>query len=431
MQVSTNRGALEPPLSLHSADPSVSRSSADILPGRPVLMICHSYYEEDARIRREAAALRADGREVDVVSLRVPDSPADALVDGVRVHRISVQHVQGRSLTGYMGEYLSFLIRASVMATRLHRRRRYGLVQVHTLPDFLVFAALPLRLTGVPVVLDLHEAMPPFFRTRFKKLDRPFLVRCLELVERASIGAADAAITVNAALRDRLIAKGVPAGKVSVLLNSPDLALFDALAHPKRAFAEDGVLRLVYAGSLTPLYDVGSIIQAVALLATGGDGREPLGASVSLDIYGRGDSERRLREIVAQRGLEGQVRFHGRVPVETIAGRIAAADVGVAPTRPDGYTHLSMSTKLFEYGAMGKPVLASRLATVERYFGPDSLAYFDAGDPASAAVSLRRLMSDAGWRERIVASASDRIAQFSWDGEADRYRTLIRRMARR
>jgi glycosyltransferase involved in cell wall biosynthesis len=394
-------------------------------------MICHSYYEDDARIRREAAALRADGREVDIVSLRMPDSPAEALVDDVRVHRISVQHIQGRSVTGYMGEYLSFLTQAAFTATRLHRRRRYGLVQVHTLPDFLVFAALPIRLTGVPVVLDLHEAMPPFFRTRFKKLDRPLLVRCLELVERASIGAADAVITVNDALRDRLIDKGVDARKISVLLNSPDPALFDASAHPRRLFAEDGVLRLVYAGSLTPLYDVELVIEAVALLATGGDGREPLGACVSLDVYGRGDCESRLREVTAQYGLEGQVRFHGRVPVETIAGRIAAADVGVAPTRPDGYTHLSMSTKLFEYGAMGKPVLASRLATVERYFGPDTLAYFDPGDPASASAALRRLMNDPGWREQIVARTSDRIAKFSWGGEADRYRILVRRLAKK
>ena len=393
-------------------------------------MICHSYYEEDARIRREAAALRADGREVDVVSLRVPGSSADALVDGVRVHRIRVRHVQGRSPAGYMGEYLSFLARAAIVAARLHRRRRYGLVQVHTLPDFLVFAALPLRLTGVPVVLDLHEAMPPFFRVRFKKLDRPFLVRCLEIVERASIGAADAAITVNDSLRDRLIDKGVPASKISVLLNSPDLAMFDSAAHPKRAFAQDGVMRLVYAGSLTPLYDVESVIEAVALLAAGGDGQDALGAGISLDVYGRGDSEQRLREVAIQRGIEGQVSFHGRVPVETIGERIAAADIGVAPTRPDGYTHLSMSTKLFEYGAMGKPVLASRLATVEHYFGPDSLAYFDPGDPGSAATALRRLMVDPAWRERLVAGATDRIAQFSWAGEADRYRTLIRRLAK-
>ena len=36
-----------------------------------------------------------------------------------------------------------------------------------SLPDFLVFAALPLKLAGVPVLLDLHEAMPEFFASRF------------------------------------------------------------------------------------------------------------------------------------------------------------------------------------------------------------------------------------------------------------------------
>jgi len=393
-------------------------------------MICHSYYEEDARIRREAAALLSDGYEVDVVSLRQPGLPADERIDGVRVHRLSVQHVQGRTPVGYLAEYLAFLGQATFMATRLQRRRRYRLAEVHTLPDFLVFAALPLRLVGVPVVLDLHEAMPPFFRARFGKLDRPLVVKALEMVERASIAAANAAITVNDSLRDRLLEKGVPADKVSVVLNSPDAALFDASAHPRREFACDGVVRLVYAGSLTPLYDVESVIEAVGLLASGTDGGEQLGARIWLDVYGRGDSEARLRQVIARRGLEAQVHLHGRVPVEAIAARIAAADVGVAPTRPDDYTQLSMSTKLFEYVAMGKPVLASRLVTAERYFGRDSLAYFDPGDPRSAAAALRRLIDDPALRATIVASASARAGQYAWEREADRYREIVSRMVR-
>ena len=76
-----------------------------------------------------------------------------------------------------------------------------------------MFATLPLRLVGVPVVLDLHEAMPEFFRSRFPKASNPIAHRLLLLQERLSIAFSTATLTVNEAMRDRLIGLGVPAGQ--------------------------------------------------------------------------------------------------------------------------------------------------------------------------------------------------------------------------
>ena len=194
---------------------------------RPVLMIVHSYYEEDPRVRREAESLVAAGRPVVVLGLRQPDGPAVSEVAGVRVQHLDVQRHQGAGLGVYLREYASFLVRAMFAAVRLHRRERFALVQVHSLPDYLVFAALPLRLVGVPVLLDLHEAMPEFFRSRFPGASNPLVHRLLMLQERLSIAASTAVITVNPAMRDRLVQLGVPAEKAGVVVNSPSLGRFD------------------------------------------------------------------------------------------------------------------------------------------------------------------------------------------------------------
>ena len=180
---------------------------------RPVLMIVHSYYEEDPRVRREAESLVAAGRPVVVLGLRRPDGPAVSEVAGVRVQHLDVQRHQGAGLGVYLREYASFLVRAMFAAVRLHRRERFALVQVHSLPDYLVFAALPLRLVGVPVLLDLHEAMPEFFRSRFPGASNPIVHRLLMLQERLSVAASTAVITVNPAMRDRLVRLGVPAAE--------------------------------------------------------------------------------------------------------------------------------------------------------------------------------------------------------------------------
>ncbi len=159
-------------------------------------MVVHSYYDEDPRVRREAESLVAAGFAVDVFALRRSGDEIASDVAGVRVRRLGVQRHQGAGIGVYLQEYLSFLARSSLVLTRAHAKRHYGLVQVHSLPDFLAFAALPLRLVGVPLVLDLHEAMPEFFRSRFPRASNPIVHRLLLVQERLSIAIASAVITV-------------------------------------------------------------------------------------------------------------------------------------------------------------------------------------------------------------------------------------------
>jgi len=393
---------------------------------RPVLMIVHAYYEEDPRVRRQAEALAGSGREVDVLALRRPGELPDAMVDGVHVRHLDVQRHQGAGLATYLREYVSFLIRAALAAVGAHRRRGYGLVQVHSLPDFLVFAALPLRLVGVPVLLDLHEAMPEFFSSRFPRARLGFIHRLLLLQERLSIGAATEVLTVNEALRERLVSIGVPSRRVGVVINSPSLRRFDPDAHPRRAFMADGTLRIIYAGALTPTYELDVLLDAVARLRA-----DRPGLSIAVDLYGRGDSEPALRDQSARLGLAGSVAFHGRIPIEAVPAAIAGADVGVAPTRRDAFTDISLSTKIFEYAAMGKPVVCSRLPMVERTIPAGSTFVYDPADPAALASMLGRVVDDRGARMASVRAMLALTRARAWESEAPRYLDLVERLVRR
>jgi len=391
---------------------------------RPVAMLVHAYYDEDPRVRREAESLVAAGRPVDVYGLRRDGDPPLGDLDGVAVHRLDVRRHQGAGLPTYLAEYLAFLARASWAVTRAHRRRHYALVQVHTPPDFLAFAGLPLRVAGVPILLDLHEAMPEFFRSRFPRASNPVVHRLLLLTERVSIGLARAAVTVNPAMADRLVGLGVPADKVGVVANSPSLARFDPGRFDRRAFAEDGTVRLVYAGALTPTYEVDVAIDAVAEIRAA---RPDL--AVRFDVYGRGDAARPLAERARDRGVEDAVAFHGRIPIEDVPAAIATADIGIAPTRRDPFTDVSLSTKVFEYAAMGKPVVASRLPMVERTFAPGTVYAYEPGDPGALAAAIGAIVDDPLAREAAVERTAAIVAASSWEREAEGYVALVDRLA--
>ncbi|HZM72438.1 MAG TPA: glycosyltransferase family 4 protein [Candidatus Polarisedimenticolia bacterium] len=395
-------------------------------PQGPIGIVTHSYYDEDPRVRRQAEALVAAGHAVDVYALRRPDDPETGEVGGVRVQRLDVQRHQGAGPATYLREYVSFFVRAQFALTRGHARRRYALVQVATLPDWLVFAGLPLRMTGTPLLLDLHESMPAFFASRFPGLARGPARRVMTLAERVSLAAASHCLTVNDGLRDRLVAGGLPASKIDVIANAPSLALFDRAAAQARPFMADGTLRLVYAGAVTPTYELGVVLEALVRVR---ELRPEL--PFRLDVYGRGDSQPALEAQAATLGLAANVRFHGRIPIEAVPGAIAAADVGLAPTRRDAFTDVSLSTKIFEYGALEKPVVASRLPMIERELPADALWTYEPADPASLAAAILSVADDPADRERRVAALRSLVEERSWEVEARRYVAIVERLASR
>jgi glycosyltransferase involved in cell wall biosynthesis len=392
---------------------------------RPVVLVTHSYYEEDPRVRRQAEAILASGRPVDVISLRRLGDGPEGEVAGVRVRRLDVQRHQGAGFGTYLAEYLAFFVRVGLALVRAQPRRRFALVQVATLPDWLVFAALPLRLVGVPVILDLHESMPDFFRSRFPRAANPIVHRALRIAERASVGAASHALTVNDALRERLVRLGVAADHVTVVPNTPSLARFDPAVRPERPFMADGTLRLVYAGALTPTYELDVAVRAVARLAA----RRP-DLPVHLDLYGRGDSQPGLESLAAELGVADRLTFHGRIPIEDVPASIARADIGLAPTRRDPFTDASLSTKILEYAAMRRPAVATRLPLVVRTFPPGSVATYAPGDADDLADRILGLVDDPTAREAATVAAADFVQAMSWEHDARDYLALLERFAR-
>jgi len=390
-------------------------------------MIVHSYYEEDPRVRREAETLVQYGHPVEVFALRPHGAPKADAIDGVTLHRLDVRRHQGAGLLTYLGEYMAFAARAAIALSVAHRRRRYALVQVHSIPDYLAFAALPLRMSGVPLILDLHEAMPEFFRSRFAgRLPGPFVgpaVGLMRAQERASIALADRVLTVNEALGDRLLALGVPPSKVSIVPNSPSLARFDPAAHPVRSFTEDASLRLVYAGGLSPIYELDVVVDAVARIRS----LRP-GLDVRLDLYGRDFGEVPLGEQANALGIGDRVVLHGRIPLEDVPAAIAAADVGLAPTQRSPFTDYSLSTKVFEYAAMRKPVIASRLPMVERTFGTDTVLTYEPGNADDLAAAILHLADDVADRTDRVERTLARVGELSWDRAGSEYVALVERL---
>ncbi|HEX7346968.1 MAG TPA: glycosyltransferase, partial [Candidatus Limnocylindrales bacterium] len=150
---------------------------------------------------------------------------------------------------------------------------------------------------------------------------------------------------------------------------------------------------------------------------------------VVLDLYGRGDSESALRALAADLGIADRVRFHGRVPLDEVPAALARADMGLAPTRLDRFTALTVSGKIYEYAAMRRPIVASSLPTVERDFGGDAVRTYPSGDHDAMAGEILRLADDDALRARAVTSAAAVVAGLAWDRVSADYVSLVDALA--
>jgi glycosyltransferase involved in cell wall biosynthesis len=123
-----------------------------------------------------------------------------------------------------------------------------------------------------------------------------------------------------------------------------------------------------------------------------------------------------------------RVTFHGRIPIDAVPAAIARADIGLAPTRRSEFTDYSLSTKAFEYAAMARTVVASRLPMVQRTFG-DVVVTYEPGDAASLAAALLSIVDAPAERDARLARALERMRELSWEREAVHYLALIERLA--
>jgi teichuronic acid biosynthesis glycosyltransferase TuaC len=165
---------------------------------------------------------------------------------------------------------------------------------------------------------------------------------------------ADAVITVANALRDELVAMGVPAAKIHSLRNGVDLKLF----YPEvPAPAKGAMFKLLTVGQLVPVKDQQLIINAL-----------PMMPDVSLDLAGAGPDRAMLEALVARLRLGDRVRFLGALPQPELRRHYAQADAMVLASSREGWANV-----LLEAMACGTPVVASRVwGTPEVVAAPDA-----------------------------------------------------------
>ena len=276
------------------------------------------------------------------------------------------------------------------------------------------FAGLELaRRNGIPLIVEVNA---PLVREqeRMRGLSLPTVART---AERMILTGADAVIVVSDELRNYVAAQGVSEDRISVLPNAADPDLFFPRAEPstvRRRLGWESRFVIGFVGSMKSWHGAHALVEALQILVQA-DRR------FCLLLVGSGPEQSDLERKAEQFGVKDHLHMTGAVPHESVPELIGAMDVAVAPYAADADSYFS-PVKLFEYLAMGVPVIAARIGQAAGILEHGRTGWlYTAGDSRELAALVANLADQPELRRRVGAAGREMVlAQFTWRHNARR-----------
>jgi glycosyltransferase involved in cell wall biosynthesis len=381
-------------------------------------MVVQSNYPADPRVRRQAEKLAKEGYNVHIICLRKGKEAPEERLGSIAVSRI-LNTYNKETFWGYILVSISFFILAFIKLIRLSCKEKYDLLQVHNMPDFLVFVGLIYKIKRIPIILDVHDLTLELFKDKWNGKKYLFITSILKFIEKVSYDFADNIITVNEVCKDILIEKGIANNKIKVILNSANSSIFK-FDHSREFKVINNNAKILYHGTIA--YRFGLHIAIKSMVAV----NEHIPMS-TLNIYGKYDKsyKEELLRLIKNLDLKDSVKLHEPISLESVYQVIKESDIGVVPYIISDYMNISLSTKTFEYAASGLPVVVTKLLTLSNIFGDKSLAFVEDINPENLANKIIELCLDPERRKEYAINAYNSLNEISGSVMGEKYLKII------
>lgn len=290
------------------------------------------------------------------------------------------------------------------------------------------------RFTWAGVEASLRTRVPLFLEYNGSEVwigkhwDMSGMIPLLERFERLNLNAAARIFVVSEVERRNLLRLGIAEEKIIVNPNGVDTEKFrpdiGGVAARQELGVDEGEILAGFVGTFGPWHGVLTLAEAITLM--------PEDRRVRFLLVGAGRFRDEVERIIRTAGKEDQVIFTGHLEHERVPALLDACDILLSPHVPleDGSEFFGSPTKLFEYMAMGKAIVASRLGQIgEVLTDEESGLLIEPGNARQLAEAILRLSESCDLRERLGSAARRAaVAHHTWTQNAqrviDQYREL-------
>jgi len=331
---------------------------------------------------------------------------------GARVHGdVSRTHSSGKVTVRRPGmirlPLLSRLSGAVANGAEVFRevaRSKTDLILLYGVPTVGVQALLAARFFKVPIFFRSIDVMHQLAPSRLLSAVTGFL-------ERIVYKRMDGVIALTPRLKTYIQSYGVPEERVRVLPSGVDVGMFQSGEKNKAILRRWGVEAddpvILFMGTIYRFSGLDRVISDLRMLL-------PRYPHAKLLVVGHGEDEARLKEIAARCEVSANVIFTGLQPYADLPDIIRAADVCINPFELNSITKDILPTKLFQYLACGRPVLATELPGMLPFL-PGERCGVLYSSLAEFVASLGTLLGDSEWCQRLgVAGESAMRENYQW-----------------
>lgn len=339
-----------------------------------ILKIWDADYPWDIRVEKICRALSHQNHEVHLLCRNLRKLPSYEQWEYGYIHRLPAYSSQiTNSFFSFPAFFSPLWLKA---AYKIIRKYDIDLIMVRDLPLTLAAVAIG-RISHLPVIFDMAENYYFLIKDiwRYEPLRfinalvrNPLLVK---LVERISFKTVNHILVVVEESKERLINKGVPERKITVVSNTPDLRSMTDISpgfdySAKEIFNNRYVILYVggleFARGLDQLFDaLPSVIKKAPDLL--------------FVVVGHGNSEKRLKKKALDLNLTKHVCFTGWLQHDYMISLIKHSDVGIVPHYITEHTNHTIPNKLFDYMSQGLPVITSDAKPMNRIITLEQCGY--------------------------------------------------------
>jgi len=352
-------------------------------------------------------------------------SVAEEDYDGLHFYR-TLPSSTGRDLP-VVGE-VTQMHRVRVRLEEIVRRVRPDIIHAHS-PVLNALPALKVgRKVGVPLVYEVRAFWEDAAVDHGTTREGSARYRITRMLETYALRHADHVTTICQGLRDDIVARGIPANRVTVIPNAVDFATFAASGAPDEALkAKLGLSGSIVVGFLGSFY----AYEGLDLLLEGLPKLVARIPTARVLLVGGGPEESRLRELAQRSGMADRIVFAGRVPHDDVQRYYDLVDVLAYPRRSIRLTELVTPLKPLEAMAQGRVLVASDVGGHRELIADGRTGVlFRAGSADAMVESIVRLLENAEMSTAIKAAGREFVErERGWASSVARYRDVFARLA--
>jgi glycosyltransferase involved in cell wall biosynthesis len=239
--------------------------------------------------------------------------------------------------------------------------------------------------------------------------------------ESKTLRQADKVLVINEKLKDYVKELGAPPERTQILRAGIDIERFDPVTKSDTLRQHYGLTKedivLFFMGWLYQFSGLKEVASRLAQIDN---------HNLKLLIVGEGDAYETLQQIREKHNLKDRIILTGKRPYQEIPEFIAASSICLLPSYPDEKIMQDIvPIKMYEYMAMKKPVIATRLPGVMREFGEDNgVVYVDKPEDA-VTKAMELIQSDK--IEELGQKARSFVEAYSWESITDEFEKILKK----